>query len=274
MTIVMTKSQIDRLGERIRSGIVDSSTRRALDELYAAYAEVSEDTFKQLCQVLDSLGPLGESGLEPSAARRPTKTLDSIAAKLAREHARLSQMQDIIGCRVVVENRREQGILSGSLMITPQAREAHAALSRDLGVSEKIVAAILKRPFADASLDDRNARPSNGYRAVHIIVKDFGAPYEIQIRTELQNRWAQLSERLNDIYPGAKYGKGAAGVQSVLYDLSDRTDATERDYEATVASFEGDDVDYRFIVRHRARLDDAIEALERRYEEIEERYRL
>lgn len=274
MTLAMTKSQIDKLGERIKSGIVDSSVRLALAELYAAYSDVSERAFATLCTVLETLGPMGESGRIPSATRRPTKTLDSISAKLARERTRLSQMQDIIGCRVIVENRREQDILSGSLMITAATRAFHASFSRELGVPEEIIAGILKRPFGDTVLIDRNTSPSHGYRAVHIVAKDFGAPYEVQIRTELQNRWAQLSERLNDTFPGIKYGHGPPDVQASLYDLSDRTDVAERDYVDSMEAFEGDDIDHRFMRSQQMRLEEAMDDLKRRYVEFEEGYEL
>jgi len=43
--------------------------------------------------------------------------------------------------------------------------------------------------FSDVKLDDRRAKPSHGYRAVHLITKVAAKPVEIQVRTELQDGW-------------------------------------------------------------------------------------
>ena len=45
---------------------------------------------------------------------------------------------------------------------------------------------------------DRRAKPSFGYRAVHVVVKVDGLPVEVQLRTSLQDRWAQIVERMAD----------------------------------------------------------------------------
>ncbi len=56
---------------------------------------------------------------------------------------------------------------------------------------------------------DRRTNPSHGYRAVHIIVATHGVSVEIQVRTALQDLWAQLSERLADVVDSSiKYGGG------------------------------------------------------------------
>jgi len=41
---------------------------------------------------------------------------------------------------------------------------------------------------------------SSGYRVVHIIVRYDGLPAEMQIRTQLMHRWAQLSEGLQALH--------------------------------------------------------------------------
>jgi hypothetical protein len=56
---------------------------------------------------------------------------------------------------------------------------------------------------------DRRERPSHGYRAVHVIVYAETVPVEIQVRTMLQDLWAQISEKLGDIWGrGPRYGLG------------------------------------------------------------------
>jgi len=56
---------------------------------------------------------------------------------------------------------------------------------------------------------DRRKTPSYGYRAVHVIVFPENMPVEIQLRTDLQNGWAQFAERLGDLWGrGLRYGTG------------------------------------------------------------------
>lgn len=80
----------------------------------------------------------------------------------------------------------------------------------------------LKRAFAETSVVDRRKTPSHGYRAVHVIARLHGMPVEVQIRTELEHHWAQLSEKLSDIVdPSVKYGGGPEPLRSMLLDVSE-----------------------------------------------------
>jgi Region found in RelA / SpoT proteins len=82
-------------------------------------------------------------------------------------------MQDIAGVRLVIEGTR---------------------LDQD-----RVVERILEL-FPDARMVDRREKPSYGYRAVHVIVRTRGCLVEVQVRTYLQNMWAQIIERLADLY--------------------------------------------------------------------------
>jgi len=129
----------------------------------------------------------GQLHLEPTG--RPAKSTTSLIEKLHRESIRLAQVQDIAGCRVVVTDVLEQN---------------------------RVVAS-LKANFPEASVMDRRAHPSYGYRAVHVIVQSSGKAAEIQVRTSLQHRWAELSEKFADMFdPAIKYGGGAEQYRNVL----------------------------------------------------------
>ncbi len=120
-----------------------------------------------------------ELGLDP--AGRPAKSTQSIIAKLLRLRTRLSRMQDITGCRLEVANIPEQN---------------------------RVVSQIATF-YPGAQIDDLRIEPSHGYRAVHVIVKVAGFSVEIQVRTPLQNSWAQATESLADsLDPEIKYGGG------------------------------------------------------------------
>jgi hypothetical protein len=57
-------------------------------------------------------------------------------------------------------------------------------------------------------LIDRRADPRYGYRAVHLIVRIDQMPLEIQIRTQMQDTWANIVERLADRWGrGIRYGQ-------------------------------------------------------------------
>jgi ppGpp synthetase/RelA/SpoT-type nucleotidyltranferase len=172
-----TASQLNKLGERLRKGHANDDDIRALND----FRESFRPAFERVVGELESLG-LAVGG-------RAAKTMGSIVAKLAREKTRLSTMQDIAGCRVEVANRIEQD-----------------------SVVEQIV-----QLFPNSKIDNRRARPSHHYRAMHVIVEVDGFPVEVQIRTTLQNKWAQLAEALADRFlPEIKYGGGPPEVQEVL----------------------------------------------------------
>jgi putative GTP pyrophosphokinase len=126
-------------------------------------------------------------GLEPTG--RPAKSTTSISEKLRRESIRLTQMQDIAGCRLIVS---------------------------DIANQERVIEA-LSHLFDDVTIVDRRGRPSYGYRAVHLIVTSYGRVVEIQVRTSLQHLWAELSEKFSDVVdPTIKYGGGEEEIRELL----------------------------------------------------------
>ena len=87
----LSKTQIDRLGDRLRIGIPSQIDLRLLDEYRRSFGEGYEIVVRTIREKLR---------LEPTG--RPAKSTPSIIEKLHRESIRLSQIQDIAGCRVVV----------------------------------------------------------------------------------------------------------------------------------------------------------------------------
>ena len=165
----LSKTQIDRLGDRLKGGPHTESDLRLLDDYRRSFGEAYEVV----------LQTIREHGKLPTG--RLAKSTASIVEKLRRESIRLSQMQDIAGCRVVVA---------------------------DVVKQEQFVAT-LRTVFPGASVIDRRDKPSYGYRAVHIIAEISGRPVEIQVRTALQHMWAEVSEKSSDVLdPAIKYGGG------------------------------------------------------------------
>ena len=210
----LSKTQIDRLGDRLRKGPHAESDLRLLDDYRRSFGEAYQAVVQTLRQRHQS--PTG----------RPAKSTISIVEKLRRESIRLSQMQDIAGCRVIVADVVQQ---------------------------EQLVAS-LKTDFPGASVIDRRASPSYGYRAVHIIAELSGKPIEIQVRSSLQHRWAELSEKSSDVLdPTIKYGGGPDKWRSFLTKSSKSVAAYEK-FEKTVADMLGDDVSEQEVQENRGNL--------------------
>jgi len=132
--------------------------------------------------------------LKVEISGRPAKTTISICEKLYRSPIRLSQMADIAGCRIIVPDMIVQG---------------ESAYKINDSFNCKIV--------------DRIKNPSYGYRAIHVIVKRGIFSVEVQIRTELQHLWAELSEKSVDLFGSeVKYGGGGKVIQDILDDFSYR----------------------------------------------------
>jgi putative GTP pyrophosphokinase len=192
---VVTKAQIDKLGERLRLEAVTESDLRLLDE----YRRSFWNSYQEVMWVLRERG---RGHLEPTG--RFPKTPGSIVAKLQREPSiRLTQMQDIAGCRIVVPSLEKQ-------------------LVAQLGVEGFL-------SDAPTRVIDRRDRPSHGYRALHIVVLVRERAVEIQLRTALQHLWAELCEKLSDRFGiEVKYGGGSEQVRMLLSTSSLRVAELER----------------------------------------------
>ncbi len=177
----ISKTQIDRLGKRLKLGKVEDDLR-LLEQYRHSFRAAHEFVYKEIREKLS---------LEPT--KRRTKTTQSIVDKLLRGSIKLTQIQDIAGCRIVV---------------------------KDIADQNKIVDQ-LKALFNDNKVRDRREKPSHGYRAVHLIVFIDSKTVEVQVRTELQDLWAELSEKCADTFgQSIKYGSGNEKVLIILESLS------------------------------------------------------
>lgn len=176
--VSFSKSQLDRLGDRLREDEITAGDLRLLDEYRRSFSE----GYEQVVGIIRD-----ELKLEPTG--RPAKSTTSIRDKLRRESIRLSQIQDVAGCRIVVPD----------------------IIAQDEGVK-----ALLDK-LGNLKVFDRRAKPSHGYRAVHLIAQCAGRPIEIQVRSAFQQIWAELSEKIADVIdPALKYGGGPGPLSAWL----------------------------------------------------------
>jgi GTP pyrophosphokinase len=107
-----SKTQIDRLGDRLRRGAFEKSDLRLLDGYRRSFGPAYESVVQTI---------RGRMGLQTSG--RPAKSTNALVEKLKRESIRLTQVQDISGCRIVVPDVAEQDRVLDSLVdIFPGAR--------------------------------------------------------------------------------------------------------------------------------------------------------
>ncbi|MFL5797540.1 MAG: RelA/SpoT domain-containing protein [Actinomycetota bacterium] len=138
------------------------------------------------------------------------KQMQTIVGKLARHPTMaLTTMQDIGGCRAIVQSVKE--------------------LRR---VEAKLVRNTVARTGSPPRVDDYIKDPrQSGYRGVHVMVR-YGDPprsIEIQLRTPTMHEWAFTVERLGwKIGQDLKSGYGAPEVLALMEAVSEAMEFEER----------------------------------------------
>lgn len=165
--MAVSTSQIDKLGDRLRK------SDEVSPEDLALFQQIEEERAEALDAVTRILREIDVDGVGALSPTTRPKTIWTTIQKLKRERSRLSTVQDLVGARIVLE---------GGLMM-----------------QDDVVEAVGGR-FDEYDVVDRREKPTHGYRAVHVIVTYDGVPVEIQIRTDFQDRWAQLFEKLGDLW--------------------------------------------------------------------------
>jgi ppGpp synthetase/RelA/SpoT-type nucleotidyltranferase len=152
----LTRSQINQLGRRIRdTEPIAEGDLRLLQQLIHDHASMLATVQRDL---IDLVG-----GITPTSR---LKTIATIADKLRRQRSMaVSTMADIAGIRIVKDMDRDE--------------------------QDQLVLEILSA-IGPGEVVDRRRHPSHGYRAVHVVVRRDHRSVEIQVRTSLQNTWAQI----------------------------------------------------------------------------------
>jgi putative GTP pyrophosphokinase len=152
------------------------------------------------------------------------KRYERIVDKLVRHpHMRLSQMQDVGGCRAVLASRIDRD--RGPLAVVAQ------------------IAEVIRADWEIVAEDDYITAPrQSGYRALHLVAGEAGAPVEIQLRTFRQDGWAELVESMaRDAGLRLADGEGPRDVVRLFQAASEIYAANDRGEDAPahlVAEFE------------------------------------
>jgi ppGpp synthetase/RelA/SpoT-type nucleotidyltranferase len=175
---MVSKATLDKAG-RILGGRQEIATEQDLEV---------EDVFDQYRK--SHLQPLSETTLELQhwltqygsayyIAQR-LKRKPQILRKLRRFSVRLTQLQDIGGCRIIVQTNADVDRLL-SFLNDKVAADGRITLGRATDYRER-------------------GRDDSGYRAVHLILERSGLKLELQIRSRIQHYWAESIERTSVIY--------------------------------------------------------------------------
>src|SRR2546425_570364 len=166
----LNKAQIRRLGERLCVPEPTAVDLEALAALQDDYLGALEEVDYTLREVLGLASDQLHDGVKLTLSNR-LKRDRRIIEKL-RRGTELDRMQDIVGFRIV-----------GKFTLSQQDD-----LTR------------MVTDHFNGKVKDRRTDPSFGYRAVHIVAVIDGFLVEVQIRTTLQDVWAQHMESISDAW--------------------------------------------------------------------------
>ncbi len=179
---MVSRSQVRRAGERLRRAGAATEADR---QIYSEYRDTFAEPLREVAEAIQELA-------EGAPVQSRLKRFETVVKKLRRGTSDLSRLEDIAGCRVV-----------------PPMREQRQVLDR------------IRSGWEVVRERDYRRSASDGYRALHIVVRAQGRPVEVQLRTELEDLWANVSEALAErLDPELKYGGGPPDVRGLLDSMS------------------------------------------------------
>lgn len=212
----MSKSAVQKLGKQLE--IPGRAAEEALSLLedwlidYDGLLSATRGVVDELCDTLEW----------PLSVTHRLKTTDTLVQKLQRAKedgasTNLARIQDIAGIRV-----------SGAVTLPEQDQLRDWVIGRFEAQGHR------------CATKDRRLEPVVGYRAVHVIVTLDGRYVEVQIRTTGQDLWANVFERVADIF-GRRIRYGGApeyGGQAVVDVIQSMEAISARLYELECRAYE------------------------------------
>ena len=174
----ISKARIDKSGLALAKDTVDDvdeyfALEDAFNEYRKSHLQPLTETTLELQQWLGNYG--GKYYIAQRLKRKP-----QILRKLIRLSVRLTQLQDIGGCRIIVDTNNEVDKLY-SFIISKVEKQNHFQLTRVTDYREK-------------------GRDDTGYRALHLLLLRDERKLELQIRSRIQHYWSESIERTSVIY--------------------------------------------------------------------------
>jgi ppGpp synthetase/RelA/SpoT-type nucleotidyltranferase len=200
MTAVLSKSRIDKAGRALAFPPDELTYEHLeLEEVFDEYRTLHLPPLTLLTSTIQNW--LIDSGGTYYIAQR-LKRKPQIARKLSRLSVRLSQLQDIGGLRIIVQDDKAVDLLDDFL-------DHHLRSSQQFELQK--------------TTDYREkGRDRTGYRALHKIIVSNSVHLELQIRSRIQHYWAENIEKTSIVYgQHLKEEQGAPSVLEYFRRLSD-----------------------------------------------------
>jgi ppGpp synthetase/RelA/SpoT-type nucleotidyltranferase len=195
-----SRTKIDKAGlalakSKFRDEVEYIELEEAFDGYRKAHLQPLSETTLELQQLLSNYGA-------PYYIAQRLKRKPQIVRKLNRLSVRLTQLQDIGGCRIIVHRNSDVDKLVKYLRDSVGTQNIFT-IERTTDCREK-------------------GRDDTGYRALHVILKRSGVFLELQIRSRIQHYWAESIERTSVIYGyHLKESEGSPQVIQYFKTLSD-----------------------------------------------------
>lgn len=174
----LSKNRIDKAGLALAKGKYrDEIEFIELEDVFDEYRKTHLQPLSETTIELQHL--LANHGAPYYIAQR-LKRKPQIIRKLNRLSVRLTQLQDIGGCRIIVNTNQDVERLYDYLK-SSVGKQSVFEIDRDTDYREL-------------------GRDDTGYRALHVILKRGGCHLELQIRSRIQHYWAESIERTSVIY--------------------------------------------------------------------------
>lgn len=197
--MALSKSRIDKAGRSLANPgeltIESMELEEDFDEYRISHLEPLSLTTLELQNWLHGYG--SSYYIAQRVKRKP-----QIVRKLRRLSVRLTQLQDIGGCRIIVENNENVD------QLIPFIRDNVTKIG---GFSLRRVTDYREK-----------GRDQTGYRSAHLLLERDGRSLELQIRSRIQHYWAESIERTSVIYGRhLKEQEGDPAVIDYFRQLSD-----------------------------------------------------
>ncbi|PZO91682.1 MAG: (p)ppGpp synthetase [Sphingomonas sanxanigenens] len=189
--MTLSKSRIDKAGRSLAHPaeltMEIMELEEDFDEYRISHLEPLSLTTLELQSWLHGYG--GGYYIAQRVKRKP-----QILRKLRRLSVRLTQLQDIGGCRIIVEKNEDVDRLIAFIKENVSKFDSFS-VKRVTDYREK-------------------GRDETGYRSAHLLLERSGRSLELQIRSRIQHYWAESVERTSVIY--GKYLKEQEGDPIVI----------------------------------------------------------
>ena len=209
-----SKNRVTKLGSAWRDGVAEKAPE--IDDFLTFNAELTEELIRISESIIASIIlPMSQSNNSPVL---PESSLYNLTGRVKMDKTLLEKMrrmkttpilnvQDVAGIRFDYD-----------MTLAQQTNLAEA-------FSQGFMLAGAKR----VETKDYRESPHSGYRAMHLHIHSKAGRAEMQIRTALQSKWANLYETAADVFgrdirylhEGAKIPEGAGQLVQELHDLSE-----------------------------------------------------